>query len=90
MSGGLDSALEQSASVPDSFLQTLGRPQREDSVVVGVCVCVCVCACSHSVMSDSCDRMDCPRGSSVHGILQARTLEWVAIPPPGDLPDPGL
>ena len=43
MSGGLDSALEQSASVPDSFLQTLGRPQREDSVVVGVCVCVCVC-----------------------------------------------
>ena len=33
-----------------------------------------------SVMSDSCDRMDCSLpGSSVHGILQARTLEWVAI-----------
>jgi len=29
-------------------------------------------------------------GSSVHGILQARILEWVAIPPPGDLPDPGI
>ena len=28
--------------------------------------------------------------SSVHGILQARRLEWVAIPPPGDLPDPGI
>ena len=27
--------------------------------------------------------------SSVHGILQARILEWVSIPPPGDLPDPG-
>ena len=28
-----------------------------------------------------CDPMDCsPSGSSVHGILQARTLEWVAIP----------
>ena len=28
-----------------------------------------------------CDRMDCsPPGSSVHGILQARILEWVAIP----------
>ena len=28
-----------------------------------------------------CDPMDCsPPGSSVHGILQARTLEWVAIP----------
>ena len=25
-------------------------------------------------------------GSSVHGILQARILEWVAMPPPGDLP----
>ena len=24
--------------------------------------------------------MDCRQGSSVHGILQARTLEWVAIP----------
>ena len=37
------------------------------------------------------DPVDCsPRGSSVHGILQARILEWVAIPPPGDLPDPGI
>ena len=34
--------------------------------------------------------MDCsPPGSSVHGILQARILEWVAIPSPEDLPDPG-
>ena len=30
-------------------------------------------------------------GSSVHGILQARIPEWVAMPPPsGDLPDPGI
>ena len=35
---------------------------------------------SHSVVSSSCDPMDCIQpGSSVHGILQARTLEWVAI-----------
>ena len=28
-----------------------------------------------------CDSMDCSLpGSSVHGILQARILEWVAIP----------
>ena len=28
-----------------------------------------------------CDPTDCsPPGSSVHGILQARILEWVAIP----------
>ena len=29
-------------------------------------------------------------GSSVHGILQARTLEWVAIPFSGNLPDPEI
>ena len=38
-----------------------------------------------------CDFMDCSlSGFSVHGILQARILEWVTIPPPGDLPDPGI
>ena len=26
----------------------------------------------------------------MHGILQARILEWVANPFPGDLPDPGI
>ena len=36
-----------------------------------------------------CDPIDCSLpGTSVHGILQARTLEWVACPPAGDLPDP--
>ena len=29
-------------------------------------------------------------GSSVHGILQARILEWVAMPSSRDLPDPGI
>ena len=33
-----------------------------------------------SVVSSSCDPIDCsPPGSSVHGISQARILEWVAI-----------
>ena len=37
-----------------------------------------------------CDPMNCrPPGSLVHGIFQARILEWAAIRPPGDLPDPG-
>ena len=40
---------------------------------------------SHSVVSDSLR----PHGI-VHGSLQARILEWVAIPSPGDLPDPGI
>ena len=40
--------------------------------------------CSSSVSAQSClilcDPMNCsPPGSSVHGILQARTLEWVAM-----------
>ena len=26
----------------------------------------------------------------MHGILQAKILEWVAIPSPGDLPNPGI
>ena len=39
----------------------------------------CMCVLSRSVVSD-CDRMDCSLpGSSVHGIFQARILEWVAI-----------
>ena len=38
-----------------------------------------------------CDPIDSsPAGSSVHGILQVRILEWVAMPSPsGDLPDLG-
>ena len=31
-----------------------------------------------------------PPGSSVRGILQARILEWVAVPSSRDLPDPGI
>ena len=38
---------------------------------------------SHSGVSHSSDPMDCsPSGSSVHGILQARILEWVVVPFP--------
>ena len=38
-----------------------------------------VCMCAQSCLT-LCDPMDCsPPGSSVHGILQARILEWVAI-----------
>ena len=35
--------------------------------------------------------MECsPPGSSVHEILQARLLEWVAISSSRDLPNPGI
>ena len=38
-----------------------------------------------------CDPMDySPPGSSVHGIFQARILEWVAMSSSRGLPDPGI
>ena len=48
-------------------------------------MCVCVRACAHILVAQLCrtlyDPMVCSLpGSSVHGILQARILEWVAIP----------
>ena len=64
-------------------------------VCVCVCVCVCtqeyinmyMCIYEHGSKSEVaqscptlCNPMDCsPPGSSVHGIFQARVLEWVAI-----------
>ena len=62
-------------------------------VCVDMCVCVLIyiyththiyiytyiSVCAHSCPS-LCDSMDCsPPGSSVHGIFQARILEWIAI-----------
>ena len=44
------------------------------------CCCCCCCCCVASVVSDSVrPHTRQPSGSSVFGILQARTLEWVAI-----------
>ena len=44
---------------------------------------------SRKVVANSWDPMDCsPPSSSLHGILQARRLEWED--PPGDLPNPGI
>ena len=44
-------------------------------------VCVCVCARVSQSCPTLCDPMDCsPPHSSIQGILQARILEWVAIP----------
>ena len=49
-------------------------------VCMYVCV-VCVHACAQALSCvQLCDPIDCsPPGSSVHGILQARILEWVAM-----------
>ena len=40
-----------------------------------------LCAKSLQSCLTLCDRVDCsPPGSSVHGILQARILGWIAMP----------
>ena len=58
-----------------SFQVSSLRPKRIS--ILSECVCVCVCAQSCPTLYGP---MDCgPPGSSVHGIFQARTLEWVAI-----------
>ena len=40
-------------------------------------------------VTQSCRTLCNPRDYTVHGILQARILEWVAFPFPGDLPTQG-
>ena len=50
-----------------------------------------MCAKSLQSCPALCDPMHCsPPGSFVHGVLQARMLEWVPCLPPGDLPNPGI
>ena len=74
----------------------------DKEVVVYICICThihtmeyCVCVRAKSLQSflTLCNPMDCsPLGSSVHVILQARILEWVAVPSSSgsSLPDPGI
>ena len=48
---------------------------------------MCSVAQLHPIL---CDLVVCsPAGSSVHGSFQARILEWLPFPPPGDLPGTG-
>ena len=56
---------------------------------INMCVCVCVKLLQSCLTL--CDPMDhSPPGSSVHAILQARILEWVAMPSCRGSPDPGI
>ena len=75
----------------------LSTPDMETELVFRVCACVLSCFNRVTL----CDPMECSLpGSSVHGILQARTLEWVALPSsrgssrpgtePGSLTSPAL
>ena len=47
---------------------------------IGIKPCLLYCCCSVAKLCLTlCDPTDCPPGSSVHGISQARILEWAAI-----------
>ena len=82
---GLISAL----SLLNNSVKLLGKGSTHTQET-DTCIFLCVCMLSCSVMSDSL-RPDCSRpGSSVQGILQARILEWLLFPPPGDCPDSGI
>ena len=50
----------------------------------------CMHACSVHAVTQLCPHGLQPTVFSDHGILQARILELVLFPPPGDLPDPGI
>ena len=59
----------------------VGRQLHLGRLKHGVVLLLCVKSVSCSVMSALCDPMDCRLpGSSAHGIVQARILEWVDIP----------
>ena len=63
------------------------RPGNSAPILL-LAMCLCLLTQSRPTF---CDPMDCsPSGSSVHEIFQARILEWIAIPTPGDLCDPGI
>ena len=69
--------------------KAVGEATEEKTELKCVCVCVCVCVCMYAHAHVCSGAQSCPAlcspmdgrlsGSSVHEILQARTLEWVAI-----------
>ena len=63
------------------ILKSRPHPCDLDPIRWYVCVCVCVCVLVAQSCLPLCDPSDCSLpGFSVHGIVQARILEWIAIP----------
>ena len=94
-----EGALDASVPVREQVqTREMAGPCPHSSVIaksVHVCVCVRARVCVRAKLLQSCltlcDPMDCsPPVSSVHGILQARILGWVAKSSSRDLPNPGI
>ena len=69
-----------------SFRFTELLPRYYRVTIYPLCVCVCACVRVHArsfaqLSPTLCDLMDSLLGSSVHGILQARIPEWIAVSP---------
>ena len=84
--GILQSRILEWAAIPFSRGSSRPRDQTQTSCTAGRLFTVWVTreACVLCLVTQSCltlhDPMDCsPPGSSVHGILQSRILEWIAI-----------
>ena len=64
----------------EKWLSISGSPKtiRRNGWLFSHVLCVCMCVKPFQSCLTLCDPMDCsPPGSSVHGILQAKILEWV-------------
>ena len=67
----------------------------ENEIVNSKVTCFLILVCVRVLFDQSCPTVgnttDCSLpSSSVRGILQARILEWIAIPFSKDLPNPGI
>ena len=90
-SGGLGGAV-CSPVHPAEF--NLEKPETDSSKVGSPTSIRETCLCMRAKLPQSClilcDTIDCSSpGSSVHGVLQARILEWVAMPSSGKSSHPG-
>ena len=65
--------------------------KNENTLAFSFLACACMWAKLPQACLTLCNPMNCsPPGSSVYGTLQARILEWLALPSSRDLPDPGI
>ena len=77
-----ETALERSGNSSKSWSNSgTGTPTSHQETLQPRMLLGCVCAQSLQLCLTLCDPMGCrPPGPSVHGILQARVLVWVAMP----------
>ena len=86
-----DSATPQTVARQASLSMEVSRQELEWVAIAFSKVLLCVHAQSFQSCPTLWDPMGCrPPSISVHGIFQARAVEWVPFPPLGDLSNPGI